>query len=112
VARIQTEEERIYIGVFQTEKEAAQAYDLAAVKYFGEFALLNFPDRRQEYERKLALGAKVIQTHGEKFTSTVKGVMFVNKIGKWVSYDERTYIGSFDNETEAIIALTAYRECG
>jgi hypothetical protein len=110
-ARIQTEDERIYIGIFKTEKEAAQAYDLAAVKYFGEFALLNFSALRQEYEEKLAFGAKVIQTREEKFTSAVKGVMFVKKIEKWVCYDDRTYIGSFDNETEAVIALIAYKAC-
>jgi hypothetical protein len=110
-ARIQTDVERIYIGIFQTEEEAARAYDLAAVKYFGEFAVLNFPAQLREYEEKLACGAKIIQTHEEKFTSAVKGVMFVKRIGKWVSYDDRTYIGSFNSETEAIIALTAYKEC-
>lgn len=32
------------IGRFNTEEEAARAYDYEALKHFGEFARLNFPD--------------------------------------------------------------------
>jgi hypothetical protein len=34
--------------------EAACLYDLHAVKLFGEFAYLNFPERRDEYEAELS----------------------------------------------------------
>lgn len=34
---------RIYLGCFAKAKEAAMAYDRAAIKHFGEFALINFP---------------------------------------------------------------------
>jgi hypothetical protein len=47
-AQIGVNGKKIRLGSFDKEKLAAQAYDEAAVKYFGEFAYPNFPERAIE----------------------------------------------------------------
>ena len=42
-ARIQFNKKSISLGYFTDQSIAAKAYDIAANKYFGEFARLNFP---------------------------------------------------------------------
>jgi hypothetical protein len=43
-AYICPDRKKINLGVFNSEEDAARAYDSMAPKYFGEFARLNFPE--------------------------------------------------------------------
>lgn len=42
-AQIRVNNELFYLGYFKDPAEAARAYDAAALKHFGEYALINFP---------------------------------------------------------------------
>lgn len=50
IAQIQHRGKNHYLGGFACEEDAAEAYDRAAVAYFGTFTVLNFP--RKETERR------------------------------------------------------------
>lgn len=41
IAQIQSFGKKIYLGQFESERAAAKAYDVAAAKFYGEFAYVN-----------------------------------------------------------------------
>ncbi len=49
-AQIGIENKLVYLGEFETEFEAALAYDDAALKYYKEYAYLNYPEQDYIFE--------------------------------------------------------------
>lgn len=82
----------IYLGLYETEEDAARAYDLKTLELRGPTALFNFPDRLEEPAPK-KLGwknnYKGVRLDGGKWTA----VIFVN--------GNRCYLGRFDTEQQA-----------
>lgn len=90
---------RINLGAYDTELDAACAYDIAAIKYYGGNAKLNRPD---------LLGKIIPVGSRDKTSSKYKGVSKSVTAGKWTSCiflnGERIHLGTFGSEQEAYIS--------
>ena len=47
-AKIKVGDRILYLGSHKTAADAARAYDVAAIQYYGDFAIINFPEARHE----------------------------------------------------------------
>ncbi|XP_047082535.1 AP2-like ethylene-responsive transcription factor BBM1 [Lolium rigidum] len=107
---------QVYLGSYDTEKKAARAYDVAALKYWGLNTKLNFPI--SEYEKELAdtkdMSPEECVTYLRRRSScfsrgasVYRGVTRRQKDGRWqariglIAGTRDIYLGTFKTEEEA-----------
>lgn len=87
----------IYLGSYIDELDAARAYNLAAIKYFGEFSNIN------NIENPFLEPTKYSGSYGK--TSRYVGVVFNKKNKKYIASINNNrkafYLGCYENEIEA-----------
>lgn len=96
-ASIKLPKKRLFLGYFQTQREAALAYNAAASEHFGEFARLNHvPDSPTLDDPPVPRTV---------FSSSYRGVCWNKRQRKWVAYinkdKQRTNLGVHDSEEAA-----------
>lgn len=73
----------LYIGGFETEREAAIAYDISARTLHGEFARLNIPDATEEEKEKVLTIINSPKANCIGASSSYRGVDYHKPSNKW-----------------------------
>ena len=101
VVNISVNTNNTHIGTYKDEQEGAQAYDRAALYYYGEYATLNFPEKIDEY-RKTPYNPRWAKPHGN---NQYRGIYYHKARNRWsgkVWYCGKSYvIGQYKTEEEA-----------
>ncbi|KAJ8773914.1 hypothetical protein K2173_009345 [Erythroxylum novogranatense] len=110
---------QVYLGAYDDEEAAAHAYDLAALKYWGEDTLLNFPLSTYENELKEMEGQTKEEYIGSlrrrssgfsRGVSKYRGVARHHHNGRWearigrVFGNKYLYLGTYATQEEAATA--------
>ena len=102
-AHIKKGDERRYLGLYDSEQDAARAYNAAARHYFGEYAFVNDVPDDNWTMHNLSVGSK---------TSTYRGVHYSTRDKKWKAQIQvnkiKAFIGYFHFEIDAARAYDAY----
>lgn len=103
VARITVDYKEKHIGVFNTEEDAAKAYDYYALQKFGKSAIINFPEF--DYSQYVIMSNKRTSVYTQyKYVSKER-----NKFSSQVYYGGKTHrIGNFNTDIEAAKAADQY----
>ncbi|XP_058771341.1 AP2-like ethylene-responsive transcription factor AIL7 [Vicia villosa] len=107
---------QVYLGSYDGEENAARAYDLAALKYWGPTATTNFPvsdyakeieEMKHEGKRDYITSLRRKSNGFSRGTSKYRGVTRHRHSGKWqarigrVAENKDRYLGTFQSEEEA-----------
>lgn len=101
---------RIYCGTYITAEEAAKAYDIKAIELYGNDAVINFDELREEY-----INGNIIVNKTSRYGSIYSeytGVSFHKKSKRWYAQtavnNKSIFIGSFSTAKEAALAYDEY----
>lgn len=100
-SRICINNKTIELGVYKSQKEAAYARDIADLKYFGNNAVLNFPELREDYINGKIIPQKIKKYSNKKSNSKILGVSFYSPRKKWVVQLKGLKTKRFNNLKEA-----------
>lgn len=112
-ARIQTPDgKRMMLGSYATAEDAAKAYDRAALFYFKEFAVTNFPKEKYTEEDLQKLDQSK-PLPNKRNTSGYVGVVWKNDVQKWlatyVTTDGKKHrLGTHKDPHDAYLAREKY----
>ncbi|KAK9101727.1 hypothetical protein Sjap_018981 [Stephania japonica] len=110
---------QVYLGAYDDEAAAARAYDLAALKYWGQETILNFPSTRYEKEMREMEGLTKEEYIGSlrrkssgfsRGVSKYRGVARHHHNGRWearigrVFGNKYLYLGTYATQEEAATA--------
>ncbi|KAI3446705.1 hypothetical protein Pfo_003370 [Paulownia fortunei] len=110
---------QVYLGAYDDEAAAAHSYDLAALKYWGQDTILNFPLSTYEKElmemegqsREEYIGSLRRKSNGfSRGVSKYRGVARHHHNGRWearigrVFGNKYLYLGTYATQEEAAIA--------
>ena len=103
VSRIKVGKKYVFIGAFEKEEDAANAYNIFAMKHQREYAYLNDVPLNHNWRDK-----KLYKIRGR---SRYRGVAWCKAANKWQASitinSKQKYLGVFENEKEA---AKAYNE--
>jgi group I intron endonuclease len=109
LSTIKYNKKRIHLGHYKSESDAAKAYDIAAIKYFGHDCILNFPELREDYIKGNIIVNKTCRKDYSK--SGINGITFDSSCQryrfKWYDTKEKRNRYKSSKDLEEIIKFKA-----